>query len=144
MQASDLVPHPAHDIAVPALRDGGFDEAGIVIRAVRRGGRRLEGGGIAGWGGAQPGRAAGRVVAHQGRELRAQLIAEQEALERRKRDMEQQLQRLFTDWDTLQDRGDAGAQARAERDRLLKQMRDILSNRTYVKNIVNDLIATIG
>ena len=79
-----------------------------------------------------------------GRELRAQLIAEQEALERRKHDMERQLQRLFTDWDTLQDRGDAGAPARAERDRLLKQMRDILSNRTYVKNIVNDLVATIG
>ena len=77
-------------------------------------------------------------------DLRAQLVAEQEALERRKRDMEQQLQRLFTDWDALQDRGDAGAQARAERDRLLKQMRDLLSNRTYVKNIVTDLVATIG
>ena len=76
--------------------------------------------------------------------LRAQLVAEQEALERRKREMEQQLQRLFTDWDALQDRGDAGAQARAERDRLLKHMRDLLSNRTYVKNIVTDLVVTIG
>ena len=36
------------------------------------------------------------------------------------------------------------SQARAERDRILKQMREILSNRTYVKNIVNDLVSTIG
>lgn len=83
-------------------------------------------------------------ASESGRMLRAQLVAEQEALERRKREMEQQLQRLFTDWDALQDRGDAGAQARAERDRLLKHMRDLLSNRTYVKNIVTDLVVTIG
>lgn len=79
-----------------------------------------------------------------GRRLLAQLLAEQQALDLRKQDMETQLQRLFTDWDALQDRGDATGQARAERDRLLKQMREILSNRTYVKNIVNDLVATIG
>ena len=35
-------------------------------------------------------------------------------------------------------------QARTNRDRILKQMREILSNRTYVKNIVNDLASTIG
>ena len=58
--------------------------------------------------------------------------------------METQLQQLFTDWDALQDQGDATSQARSERDRLLKQMREILSNRTYVKSIVNDLVATIG
>jgi molecular chaperone HscB len=44
----------------------------------------------------------------------------------------------------LQDRGDVTSQARFERDRLLKQMREILSNRTYVTNIVNDLAATIA
>ena len=65
-------------------------------------------------------------------------------LEQRQRDMEQQLQRLFTEWDALQDRGEATGEARVERDRLLKQMREILSNRTYVNNIVNDLVATIG
>lgn len=79
-----------------------------------------------------------------GRQLHMQLIAEQEALEERKRDMEHKLQRLFTDWDALQDRAEASDNARAERDRLLRQMREILSNRTYVKNIVNDLVATIG
>ena len=83
-------------------------------------------------------------TSQEGQELRTQLLAEHGALEQRKRDMEQQLQRLFTDWDVLQDRGEASSQARAERDHLLKQMREILSNRTYVKNIVNDLVETIG
>jgi len=78
------------------------------------------------------------------RQLRAKLQQEQQALEQRKRDMEAQLQRLFVEWDALQDRGEATSAARAERDRLLKQMREILSNRTYVKNIVNDLVETIG
>lgn len=79
-----------------------------------------------------------------GQQLRARLQTEQNTLEQRKRDMETQLRQLFTDWDALQDRGEATGQARSERDHLLKQMREILSNRTYVKNIVNDLVATIG
>ena len=80
----------------------------------------------------------------KGQQLRTTLQAEQQTLEQRKRDMETQLLQLFTDWDLLQDRGEATSQARSERDRLLKQMREILSNRTYVKSIVNDLVATIG
>jgi molecular chaperone HscB len=76
--------------------------------------------------------------------LRTQLQTERAALEQRQRDMESQLQQLFGRWDALQDRGEATDQARAERDRILKDMRDILSNRTYVKNIVNDLVATIA
>ena len=76
--------------------------------------------------------------------LRSQLQSERTALEGRQRAMETQLQQLFGRWDTLQDRGEATDQARAERDRILKDMRDILSNRTYVKNIVNDLVATIA
>jgi molecular chaperone HscB len=79
-----------------------------------------------------------------GQHLRAQLGAEQQTLERRKHEMDAQLQRLFLEWDRLQDIGEATSHTRAERDRLLKQMREILSNRTYVKNIVNDLVATIG
>jgi molecular chaperone HscB len=79
-----------------------------------------------------------------GKQLRAQLQTEQTALERRKREMEEQLQHLFRQWDELQDKGEATSAARADRERLLKQMREILSNRTYVKNIVSDLVATIG
>jgi molecular chaperone HscB len=75
--------------------------------------------------------------------LRTALLAERTALEQRQRDMETQLQQLFVQWDALQDRGEANDAARGERQRLLKQMRDLLSNRTYVNNIVNDLVATI-
>jgi molecular chaperone HscB len=79
-----------------------------------------------------------------GQQLRSKLQAEQHTLEERKQEMEMQLQQLFAEWDALQDRGDATSDARAQRDRLLKRMREILSNRTYVRNIVNDLVTTIG
>ena len=79
-----------------------------------------------------------------GRKLRSQLQTEQQTLEQRKHEMEAQLERLFVDWDALQDRGEATSASRTERDRLLKHMREILSNRTYVTNIVDDLVATIG
>jgi molecular chaperone HscB len=80
----------------------------------------------------------------EGRRLRALLQTEQDALERRKEEMESQLRRLFADWDKLQDAGEATPQARVERDNILKQMRDLLSHRTYINNIVNDLAATIA
>jgi molecular chaperone HscB len=79
-----------------------------------------------------------------GKQLRTQLQTAQTALERRKREMEEQLHQLFRQWDDLQEKGEATSGARADRDRLLKQMREVLSNRTYVKNIVSDLVATIG
>jgi len=79
-----------------------------------------------------------------GPRLRTRLLTDQQALEQRQREMETELQSLFVDWDALQDRGEATSQTRAERERLLKRMREILSNRTYVKNIVDDLAATIG
>ena len=76
--------------------------------------------------------------------LRSKLQSERTALEGRQHDMETQLRQLFGRWDALQDRGEATEQACTERGRILKEMRDLLSNRTYVKNIVNDLIATIA
>ncbi len=88
-------------------------------------------------------RSADRTSA-AGQQLRTKLQDEQQTLERRKTDMETHLQRLFAEWDALQDRGEATDAARATRDKILKQMREILSNRTYVKNIVNDLVATIS
>jgi len=80
----------------------------------------------------------------RGHRLRATLQTEQEKLERRKEELEAQLRQLFADWDKLQDAGEATSPARAERDRILKQMRDLLSHRTYINNIVNDLAATIA
>ncbi|HWF59707.1 MAG TPA: Fe-S protein assembly co-chaperone HscB [Nitrospira sp.] len=80
----------------------------------------------------------------QSHRIRVTLQTEQEALERRKEEMESQLRRLFADWDKLQDAGEVTSAARAERDRILKQMRDLLSHRTYINNIINDLAATIN
>ena len=36
------------------------------------------------------------------------------------------------------------ADSRKKRETLLKDMREILSNRTYVRNIVDDLVSTLG
>lgn len=80
----------------------------------------------------------------KGRQLFATLLSNQRTLEERKQSIETQLQRLSVEWDALQDCGEATSQTRAERDRLLKEMRDLLSHRTYVNNIVSDLVATIG
>lgn len=80
----------------------------------------------------------------QSHRLHTTLQTEQEALERRKVEVESQLRQLFADWDKLQDAGAATSSARAERDRILKQMRELLSHRTYINNIVNDLAATIA
>ncbi len=80
----------------------------------------------------------------EGHRLRATLQTEQQTLERRREEMESQLRQLFTDWDQLQERAEATSQARVERDRILKHMRDLLSNRTYINNIVSDLAATIA
>ena len=76
--------------------------------------------------------------------LRAKLQADRELLERRRRDMEERLFTLFDRWDELQDSQDAQPEIRTRKDALLKDMREILSNRTYVRNIVNDLSATLG
>ncbi len=88
-------------------------------------------------------RGSDRASAHAST-LRTKLHADRTALEQRQLEMEAQLLQLFDRWDTLQDRGEATEQARAERNHLLKDMRNILSNRTYVKNIVNDLVETIA
>src|SRR6188768_1286452 len=79
-----------------------------------------------------------------GQQLRTQLQSEQHTLEERKQEMETQLQHLSVEGEALKDRAEATSAARTQRDRLLKRMREILSNRTYVRNIVNDLVATIG
>lgn len=79
-----------------------------------------------------------------GHRLRTTLLTEQQTLERRREEMESKLRQLFLEWDQLQDRGEATSPARAERDRILREMRELLSHRTYINNIVNDLAATIA
>ncbi|MET0514606.1 MAG: Fe-S protein assembly co-chaperone HscB [Nitrospiraceae bacterium] len=77
--------------------------------------------------------------------LRNKLAADRDTLEQRQHDMERRLFELFEAWDTLQDQGEApNADSRKKRELFLKDMREILSNRTYVRNILDDLVVTIG
>ncbi len=76
--------------------------------------------------------------------LRAKLQADRELLEKRQQEMESRLFRLFDTWDKLQTLPDQTELVQSKKDAVLKDMREILSNRTYVKNIVNDLVATLG
>lgn len=76
--------------------------------------------------------------------LRARLHADRATLEERQRRMEARLSELFGVWDRFQNREFQGEQVRAEKEAVIKEMQEILSNRTYLRNIVNDLVATIG
>ena len=72
-------------------------------------------------------------------ELLEKLQADRRTLESRKAQMEDRLREQFSRWDALPADGDATVQA--QKDAVLTGMQEILSNRTYVKNIVNDLVA---
>jgi molecular chaperone HscB len=71
-------------------------------------------------------------------------MGKRDHLEQRQQAMEADLFSLFTKWDRLQMQDDHDQALRAEKNATLKQMREILSNRTYLRNIANDLVATIG
>jgi len=79
--------------------------------------------------------------------LRAKLASARGALDARQQDMDRQLAALFSKWDSLQP-AQPGAPAdgapRAEREAVLKDMRELLSNRTYLRNIINDLAAKMA
>ena len=75
------------------------------------------------------------------RELLEKLQAALRTLEARKVKMESRLREQFGRWDALQTEAEGDSTVQAEKDAVLTGMREILSNRTYVKNIVNDLVA---
>ena len=58
--------------------------------------------------------------------------------------MESRLFDLFGSWDRLQRQTEPTEPIRAKKEFVLKEMRELLSNRTYVRSIVNDLVATVG
>ena len=76
--------------------------------------------------------------------LRKKLQGEREHLEKRQAEMEASLQNKFSEWDQLQERTLLPDQAREEKKAILRDMQEILSNRTYVRNMVNDLQDTTG
>ena len=75
-------------------------------------------------------------------ELRQKLHESREALEERQAQMESSLKENFGAWDALQSQSPESTDARVEKDAVLKKMQEILSDKTYVRNIVNELIET--
>ena len=80
----------------------------------------------------------------QSNRLRQKLQSDRETLERRQKQLEESLFEKFTAWDTLQGQAPDSTAMRSEKDAVLGEMREILSNRTYVCNILTDLVETIG
>jgi molecular chaperone HscB len=76
--------------------------------------------------------------------LRKKLQDKRERLEKRQAKMEESLQSQFKEWDQLQARTPLPGEAREEKNFILRAMQEILSNRTYVRNMVNDLLETTG
>ncbi len=73
--------------------------------------------------------------------LRQKITEDRTLLEQRQKDMEQRLISLFATWDKLQVADNQeDASLKADKLQALQEMREILSNRTYVRNIVQDLI----
>ncbi len=74
--------------------------------------------------------------------LKAKLEKDKSGLQRRQEEMDAQLRTLFGRWDAVVQSPHAeGAPERKQA--VLKELRELLSNRTYVRNIVNDLAATL-
>jgi molecular chaperone HscB len=76
--------------------------------------------------------------------LRTKLQGEREHLESRQGKMEASRYVQFNEWDQLQQQNPEPQDAREEKDRILRGMREVLSDRTYVSNMVNDLLETTG
>lgn len=75
--------------------------------------------------------------------LREKLQQERMHLEQRQADMESSLRMKFNEWDRLLSDGSDSDQQREEKIRVLREMQETLSNRTYVRNIIADLVETI-
>lgn len=74
---------------------------------------------------------------------RTKLLADREQLEQRQQAMDTKLAGLFTKWDTIQNRAPQPNALRPQKDDVLKEMRELLSNRTYLCSILGDLVATL-
>ena len=79
---------------------------------------------------------------HQRVKLRAKLQTDCQTLEQRQAQLEKSLFEKFETWDALQTQSHQSPEAQSEKRAVLKDMQEILSNRTYVRNIVRDLVET--
>ena len=74
---------------------------------------------------------------------RTKLLADREHLDQRRQAMNAKLAGLFTKWDTIQNRAPQPDALRPQKDDVLKEMRELLSNRTYLRNVLNDVVAAM-
>lgn len=87
---------------------------------------------------------AGQMDSDRGRELRRKLQNDRATLETRQEQLKARLFEKFQEWDALQTSSEDAADTtdtRTKKTAVLKAMQEILSNRTYVRNIVNELIS---
>ena len=77
-------------------------------------------------------------------ELRQKLQREREHLEDRQAEMETALRGKYQEWDQLQTANPDPSEARDQKNTMLRSMQEVLSNRTYICNMVNDLLETTG
>ncbi|MDH5775788.1 MAG: Fe-S protein assembly co-chaperone HscB [Nitrospirota bacterium] len=76
--------------------------------------------------------------------LRQKLQREREHLEARQAEMEKALRAKYHEWDTLQSQNADPGEARDQKNTVLRSMQEILSNRTYICNMVSELFETTG
>jgi molecular chaperone HscB len=77
-------------------------------------------------------------------ELREKLQREREHLEDRQAEMEKGLRAKYQEWDQLQTANPDPSEARDQKNTVLRSMQEVLSNRTYICNMVNELLETTG
>ena len=77
-------------------------------------------------------------------ELREKLQREREHLEDRQAEMEKALRAKYQEWDQVQTANPDAHEARDQKNAVLRSMQEVLSNRTYICNMVNELLETTG
>ena len=77
-------------------------------------------------------------------ELRQKLQREREHLEGRQAEMEKLLREKYQEWDQLQNVKTDQGETHEQKKSVLRSMQEILSNRTYICNMVNELLETTG
>ncbi len=77
-------------------------------------------------------------------ELRQKLQTAREHLETRQAELEETLREKYQEWDQLQQTHPGSGEARDEKNAVLRKMQEILSNRTYICNMVGELLETTG
>ncbi len=75
--------------------------------------------------------------------LRSKLETDRRHLEQRQQAIEAQLCALFGRWDALVQTSSVTEAVQQGKHATIKELRELLSHRTYVRNIVNDLSATL-